>query len=176
MRMTNATLPPRGRKRNAKSAAPQIYQMRTRILSLLLIVAVPYVLSGCGSDANSQNPEDAAEETAPAVPVEAVIATRGSISAFFSGTATLEAEEEAVVVAKAGGIVKELFVEEGTYVEAGDPLAKLDDERLALDMARARVTLDKLRRESDRQREMFDKQLVSAEEYERAQDIFEAGY
>ena len=142
---------------------------------MLLLATAPLINGGCGSEANSQSPEtEEQEERLPAVPVEAAVATRGSISAFFSGTATLEAEEEAFVVAKAGGIVEQIFVEEGSYVDAGTPLAKLDDQRLALDMERARVTLEQLEREAARQKEMFEKQLVSAEEYEAVRSNYDA--
>lgn len=156
-------------------ATPHTTTMRVSLALMLLIAWAPSILlTGCGGNANSQGSEPEPEASVPAVPVEAALASRGQISAFFSGTATLEAEQEAFVVAKAGGIVEEIFVEEGSAVEAGTPLAKLDDERLALDMERARVTLERMQRESERQKEMFDKQLVSAEEYESVRSEYEA--
>ncbi|MEM9663472.1 MAG: efflux RND transporter periplasmic adaptor subunit [Bacteroidota bacterium] len=98
----------------------------------------------------------------------------GAESAFYSGTAYIEAEAEATVVAKATGIVTGLFVEEGQYVEQGTPLAKLDDERIALEVARAEVALGKLQRDLERNEGLHDKQLISTEEFERIRSDYEA--
>ena len=114
------------------------------------------------------------EEKKPSVPVEVASVIRGDISAYLAGTATLEAEGEAVVVAKTGGIVENLFVEEGAYVEAGQKLVQLDDERLSLELERAEASLQKLQREFERNEELHAKQLVSTEEFERVRSEFEA--
>jgi membrane fusion protein (multidrug efflux system) len=129
--------------------------------------------SGCGNDAKSMDAENK-EDARPAVPVEVASATTGDISAYLVGTATLEAEDEAVVVSKSGGIVAQILVEEGTYVESGQKLAQLDDERLALELERAEASLQKLAREFERNEDLHDKQLVSTEEYERVRSEYEA--
>ncbi|NND72186.1 MAG: efflux RND transporter periplasmic adaptor subunit [Rhodothermales bacterium] len=139
------------------------------LFSSLLMVSI--VQTGCNSDAQSKETEE--PEEVASVPVEATRVSTGDISAFFTGTASLEAENEAVVVAKAGGIVEQIFVEEGSYVERGAALAKLDDERLLLDLARDRSMLQKAERELSRQKEFFDKQLISTEEYERFRTDYE---
>ncbi len=128
---------------------------------------------GCGSDASSMDmPEN--EEEVSAVPVEVAEVTRGDISAHLVGTATLEAVEEATVVAKSGGIVQEILTEEGQFVRKGQKLAQLDDDRLALELTRAEASLQKLQREFERNEELHAKQLVSTEEYERVRSEFEA--
>jgi membrane fusion protein (multidrug efflux system) len=137
---------------------------------LLLVLAVG--LSGCSSDAQSKD-ADAPEETEPAVPVEAAMVTVGEASAFFSGTASLEAEEEATVVARVGGVVEQILVEEGTPVQAGQALAQLDDERLRLEVDRANVELAKRERVYERTQKMYEKQLVSAEQFEQIKSDYE---
>jgi membrane fusion protein (multidrug efflux system) len=144
----------------------------TLVLGLSLLTAGSLFEMGC-NDAHSENPTEQAEEP-PSIPVEAAPVTTGDISAFFVGTATLETEGEAVVVAKAGGIVKAVLVEEGMYVKAGQPLAHLDDERLALEAARAEARLKKSRRDFERKTELHEKKLISAEEYERVKSEYEA--
>ena len=143
----------------------------TSFLFVAGLISLSVMQTACNNDAQSKEPEESNEVTA--VPVEASAVSSGDISAFFTGTASLEAENEAVVVAKAGGIVEQIFVEEGSYVEAGTPLAKLDDERLLLDLARDKSMLQKAERELARQKEFFDKQLISTEEYERFRTDFE---
>lgn len=133
------------------------------VLFVALIALAASQLS-CGNDAQSKVPPDSEGETT--IPVEAAIVETGSIEAVFTGTASLEAEEEASVVARAGGVVKTLFVEEGMFVESGQPLAQLDDERLALELERAEVTLSKLNMDFERHRELYDKKLIAPGEFE----------
>ncbi|MEZ4698917.1 MAG: efflux RND transporter periplasmic adaptor subunit [Rhodothermales bacterium] len=141
--------------------------------SLLLMAFVLTASSGCSGEAQSKAPEDEKEEET-SIPVEAVTASMGPISAYYTGTASLEAEEEASVATKAGGVVTQLFVEEGQYVKAGQALAQLDGERLALELARSEVNLNKLKREHERNTGLYEKQLISVEEYERIRSDFEA--
>lgn len=138
-----------------------------------ILVIASFSQAGCGNDARSMDSEGEDEEKT-AVPVEVSMVIRGDISAHLVGTATLEAEDEATVVAKSGGIVAELFVEEGGYVRAGQKLAQLDDDRLSLELERAEASLQKLQREYARNEELHEMQLVSTEEYERVRSEYEA--
>ena len=139
----------------------------------LLLFGFAIYQTGC-SNAESKPPEEEeAEEETPSVPVEAASVTTGDISAFFSGTASLEAEEEASVATKTAGLVTKIFVEEGDYVREGQALAKLDGERLALELARTEVNLNKLQREHERNEDLYEKQLISIEEYERVKSEYE---
>ncbi|NNE45463.1 MAG: efflux RND transporter periplasmic adaptor subunit [Rhodothermales bacterium] len=142
------------------------------LLTLLLVIAATTQL-GCGNDAKSMD-ADEDKDSRPAVPVEVAAVVSGDISAYLVGTATLEAEEQAMVVSKSGGIVEQIFAEEGNYVKAGQKLAQLDDERLALEVDRAEASLQKLAREFERNEELYEKQLVSSEEYERVRSEYEA--
>ena len=146
-------------------------QSLSRLAYLVLLLLFATYQLGC-SNAQSKTPEEE-EEEAPPVPVEAAFVETGSISAFFTGTASLEAEEEASVATKANGVVTKIFVEEGDFVREGQALAKLDGERLALELARTEVSLEKLKREYERNEELFKKQLISVEEYERVKSEYD---
>lgn len=136
------------------------------LLSALLAVGLVMGLSGCGKGGDAQAATDKeAEEVA--VPVEIATAYSGPVSAYYSGTTTLEAERDAEVVAKVGGVIEKLLVEEGQRVKAGQVLAKIDDARLKLEVARAEANLAKLEQEYRRNKQLYEKQLVSADAYER---------
>jgi len=130
--------------------------------------------SSCSSETQSKNVSDTDKDSTAAIPVEISEAKVGDISAYYSSTATLEAEEEAKVVSKVRGIVEKLHVEEGDYVEAGDVLAQLDDEQLQLEAQRAKATMDRLQNELNRKEELFNKNLISAQEFENAKYEFQA--
>jgi membrane fusion protein (multidrug efflux system) len=64
-------------------------------------------------------------------------------------------------------------VEEGTFVQAGQPLLQLDDERLRLERERTAVELAKVERIYERSQAVYDKGLISAEEFERIRSDYE---
>lgn len=126
----------------------------------------------CGSESKSKNVSD--KDSTAAIPVEVAKASNGDISAYYSSTATLEAQDEAMVVSKVRGIVKQLYVEEGDFVDANDVLAELEDEQLELEAQRAKATMDRLLNELNRKEELFNKNLISAQEFENAKYEYEA--
>jgi multidrug efflux pump subunit AcrA (membrane-fusion protein) len=80
--------------------------------------------------------EDVVEETVFAIPVETQNIRMGDITSTYDTTAILEAREEAFVVARASGIIEEIFVEEGDFVEKGQVLAQLDKRRYELNLSK----------------------------------------
>lgn len=137
-----------------------------------LILSVALFISSCGTEMQSKNVDD--KDSTSAIPVEVAYAGNGEISAYYSSTATLEADEEARVVAKVRGVVKELRVEEGDFVNAGEILAQLEDEQLEIEAQRAKATMDRLYNEFRRNAELYEKNLISAEQYENAKFEYEA--
>jgi membrane fusion protein (multidrug efflux system) len=100
------------------------------------------------------------------VPVEVQALRRAPMVAFYSGTAPIEADEEAEVVAKVGGEVRQILVEEGDTVSAGQVLARLDGDRLRLELAQTEANLRKLERDYARQQDLAAKGLVAKGAFE----------
>ena len=138
-----------------------------------MVISVAILSASCSSETQSKDAEGDADSTA-AIPVETAMAMRGPISAYYSTTATLEAEEEAMVVAKVQGIVKDLNVEEGNYVKAGQVMADLEDEQLAIEASRSKATMDRLYNEFQRNKELYNRKLISAEQFENSKFEYES--
>jgi len=126
----------------------------------------------CSSESQSKDVGD--KDSTAAIPVEMASAQRGSISAYYSTTATLEAEEEAMVVAKVRGVINKLNVEEGDYIRSGEVMAQLEDEQLEIEATRAKATMDRLYNDYKRNQELFNKQLISAEQFENSKFEYES--
>lgn len=144
-----------------------------RIPSLALVGLLAVALTGCGNG-EAKVTEDEKDESQPAIPVEAALVQQGSVTAFYSTTATLEADREARVVPRLSGNIMELYAEEGDHVTEGQPLARIDNARYRLELARAQASLRRLEQDFNRNREMFERQLISSETFERAKFEFEA--
>ncbi|MCA1798693.1 MAG: efflux RND transporter periplasmic adaptor subunit [Xanthomonadaceae bacterium] len=143
----------------------------TRISLILLLALVAGGLAACG---NGQAKVPDEKDEPPAIPVEVAAVSVGTITAFYSTTATLEAEREARVVPRLGGRIVELLVEEGDPVEAGQALARIDNERYQLELSRAEATLRRLEQDFNRSREMYARNLISSEAFERAKFDYDA--
>jgi membrane fusion protein (multidrug efflux system) len=142
------------------------------ILVMSLVGALAVLNYSCSSETQSKDVED--KDSTAAIPVEMASAQRGSISAYYSTTATLEAEEEAMVVAKVRGVVQQLNVEEGDFVQKGDIMARMEDEQLEIEASRAKATMDRLYNDYQRNKELFDRKLISAEQYENSKFEYES--
>jgi len=102
------------------------------------------------------------------IPVEISLVSSGDISTYFTGTATIEAEEETDVVARVGGVVRELMVEEGDYVDRNDILARLDDEEFRVRLNQAGASLNRMKVLYERNLELHRKGLISTEEFQQS--------
>ena len=134
------------------------------ILFTITLVVLFLFLYSCNGNAESKTTK---ENEVVAVPVEIGNVEVGNVAAVFSGTANLEAEGEATVVAKVSGVVRKIYVEEGMNVKEGQILAKLDDEQLIFRLNQARADLNKLKNEFKRSEELFAKNLISADAFDK---------
>ncbi|MGX5913813.1 efflux RND transporter periplasmic adaptor subunit [Aliidiomarina sp. Khilg15.8] len=142
--------------------------MRYPFVALLSALTLTAALSGCqNADAGNAVTEESKSE--PAIPVEVVTADRATLHASFSTTTMLEALEEADVIARVGGIVEEIMVEEGDFVNQGDVLARIEEERFAMAVQQVKAELRGVQQELQRMQEMAKKQMASADAVERLQ-------
>ncbi len=132
---------------------------------IVLVILAFLIIYGCRGQGPANNKSE--KEEGPPIPVEVTEVIKGSVSANYSGTATLEAEGEALVVAKVSGVVEKIFVEEGDSVKAGQVLAKLEDEEFIHRLAQVESKLEELDNEFQRNKELFKNKLISAEAYDR---------
>lgn len=139
--------------------------MRYTVSAAILAVMLGLSVTGC-RDSGASPKKDAAKAQEASIPVEIARPARRELLATYSGTATLEAEADADVVAKVQGEVQRLLVEEGDQVRAGEVLAVLDGRQLRLEVAQARAELAKLERDYRRQIELNERGLVAAGAFE----------
>lgn len=127
-----------------------------------------FLLGGCDLG------KDEKEEEAPPIPVETSLPSRGDVVAVYSGTAPIEAFAEADVIAKVGGEVREVLAEEGDDVKEGQILARLDGDRLRLELNESQARLRKLQRDFERNRNLKERGLISEGDFEKIQYELEA--
>ena len=136
--------------------------MKTREILVLSLFSLSLIACDGGKKS-----EDEKKKEEPPIPVETALVITGPIEASYRGTATLEAQDEATVVAKTSGIVEKVFFEEGQKVTAGQTLAKLETDRLRLEAGRAKSNLEKLESDFNRNKSVYQRNLISREAFDR---------
>ncbi|MCH8538563.1 MAG: efflux RND transporter periplasmic adaptor subunit [Alkalimonas sp.] len=135
-----------------------------KFLIIAATLSSALVLSGCNQAQSS--PSTTSSESI-AIPVEVALTRHGEISSSYRTTTTLTARAETEVISRTNGIVQRILVEEGDQVAAGQLLAVLDNERQQYMLAKEQAELSRLSGEWQRMQEMYQRQLVSTEVYEK---------
>ncbi len=136
--------------------------------SIIFLLALAASLTGCGVGEASVSDMDEIRAATPG-PVEVAHPFRADIYATYSATATIISDNDAPVVARVSGEVMELLVEEGQYVKEGQVLARLDAERLRLEMLAARASLKQARAEYERNVDLSERGLISESMFDSLQ-------
>lgn len=98
-----------------------------RITAALMIASMALLLPGCGSGDDQ-------------IKVKTAAAEKGQIEAVYTITGALVPAQTAKISAQMMGKVKEVNVEEGDTVTAGQVLARLDDSQLSAQLNQAQAT------------------------------------
>ncbi len=132
-----------------------------KISSIAGIVAVVLALAACSSK----------QETT----YETAIVERGNISTSVTATGTIEPVTSVEVGTQVSGIVSHIYVDYNSVVTAGQIIAELDKTNLIseLETSRANLTsaesnLQYQKANYDRYKQLYDKGLISANDYEQA--------
>ena len=123
---------------------------------------------GAGRPGGPGGPPGGAQAfSARATPVSARVVEAGDLEVTLRASTNLQARERIDLVPKQAGVVMSILVEEGDRVQAGQELARLDDEewRLQAEQSAARATA--AGEAANRARRLQEMALVSEQEVER---------
>ena len=104
--------------------------------------------------------------------VEPTTVKMGSVARELVTHGTLESEAMADITPEAGGVVREIRVEEGDSVRRGAVLAVLANPSLEAGSARARVELSQSQRRFDQSRTLHERGAISDSEFQEAKDAY----
>jgi RND family efflux transporter MFP subunit len=113
------------------------------------------------------------DSQADVIPVEVTVIKRGLISDFILLSTNLETEKMASVYSRVQGLVNSILVEEGDYVKKGQVLMTLEADEYVLAEEKARLNYLNQKSDFDRMEAMFQQNLLSKEEFQRAKFTLE---
>jgi len=103
-----------------------------------------------------------------AVPVQIVMPKRGDISSFLLFSSNIDTEKAADIYPMTTGIIKRILFEEGDEVKKDAILAELDDREASINEQKAHIKFKQLKSEFERKSDLFEKQLISKETFDKA--------
>jgi len=104
----------------------------SNILSGMVLISIIIITLSC-SDQNAEG----GQFSMPPMPVEAANVIEQKMSDKFKAVGTIEAIEEVTIVSEIDGMIIEIPFEEGSYVQRGQIITKLDDAQLGAELLRA---------------------------------------
>ncbi|MEN8154338.1 MAG: efflux RND transporter periplasmic adaptor subunit [Acidobacteriota bacterium] len=119
-----------------------------------------------GKKNGKKDGKDKDEET-DTIPVSVKSPERGDINSFLLFSSNIDSEKLADIYPLSSGIVEKINFDEGDRVKKGSILAVLDDRDATINEKRAKISYLQQDAEFKRQKEIYEKELVSREEYER---------
>jgi RND family efflux transporter MFP subunit len=124
------------------------------------------LVAGCGtgSEANGATPAaDTVEATTRVVDVETVVLEPRAFVEYVTVTGDVRADREVVVAAEEAGVIREIFVERGARMNAGQPIARIDDTVLRAQFEQARAEAQLARETWERQRRLWEEDSIGSE-------------
>lgn len=116
--------------------------MRTKlIVALVMGIIVAVVLFMRGEDTHNSETVPGAVEQAKIFPVEVARGVFEDVEHTLEAVGSFFPEDEVTVGCEVDGIIKKLFVDEGSPVTKGDLLLEIDDEKLRLEVEESEAML-----------------------------------
>ena len=135
--------------------------MNTYIGAAVLVAAAG--AAGCrGGEAQESAAQDAAE-TRRVVNVEVVTVEPRAFTEYIAVTGVLEAERDVAVAAEESGVIRELYVDKGARVQAGQAIARIDDRVLRAPHDQAQSEAELAQETYDRQRRLWEEERIGTE-------------
>lgn len=138
------------------------------VVLLLALVAIlaPRIFSSSSRGTTSTPAEQAAATEPPRTAVTVHTVQPQVLTEQLSTTGTLRANEQVELTTEIAGKVASIRFREGSRVAAGDVVLELDAAELSAQRERAAHRVDLARRREERQRELLEDGLLSAQEYD----------
>ncbi len=144
-----------------------------RTARIILILVILIAVGGLSAFVYIKN-QDSSEEETPSVAVE-----RGDIVDRALAVGTIEPRVEVSVKSQFSGVAKRQFADVGDFVQAGAPLLEIQPTPTPQELVDAErqiemreIEVRNLESEFKRQKQLHDKQLVSTQDFERAERAY----
>jgi membrane fusion protein (multidrug efflux system) len=144
---------------------------------ILLIAATAFLLSPLLQPLNADDSPDKSDDPAkkqPKTPVHATVATPEALTNTLEVTGTVIPEQQVALKTEASGRITALPLEEGSEVQKGDLLLKINSAELQAELKQAQQQKQLLKQRLDRKAKLLEQKGISQESYDETKTEFES--
>ncbi len=127
---------------------------------LASLLFVPFLLWGCGGEGDAAAAEEAYTRV---LNVEVTQVALEDFTETIRLTGTVQADKDVVVSAEESGVIREIMVDKGRWVDAGQPMFRMDSDLLSSQVDQARAMADLARETWDRRKRLYEVDQVGSE-------------
>src|SRR5690606_10167458 len=123
-------------------------------------------LAGCGGGAQAgeaSTPAQPGAEVGRRITVEVEALAPTPFTDYVRLTGTVEADRDVTVAAEESGVIRELYIEKGARVAAGQAIVKIDDRVLAAQAEQAAAEAALAKETWERQRRLWEEERIGTE-------------
>ncbi len=144
---------------------------RSQIIAAVIVVAISFfvVFKLAGNKKQFQEDVAFAQQKIESIPVTVQKAEKGVLSENVIATGTLEASEILTVLSETQGKIIKIYKEKGDRVNAGDVIAKVDDEVIAANLLTAEANYEQFQKDVERLARLAEQNAVTKRDLEQAQ-------
>ena len=160
---------------------PQPQKSRARLLAGAVVIVVVIALLVFFVQRSAKKTDDTAQQSQrQPIPVELATVQTMDMERTIRGLGTLQARSEVTLRPEVAGRIESRHFREGSLVQAGDTLFKIDDEKLRLQynarqaaVRATRAALQDARQSFERQQQLRERGVASQDELDRARTALE---
>lgn len=137
--------------------------------NILLMIVMVLLLSACSGGKKEQQAENQVRPTD--VTVTKVVLS--NIDDFYTVPGIVEAWDDITVPSETSGPVTWIGKEEGSFIEKGEPILKINTDNLQANLNSAKLQLEDDKKEFLRQKNLFNQKSVSQKQYDTAKKTYD---
>ncbi len=136
----------------------------SRSAAMLAALSLTVALAGCGTAAaDAMDDASAGEAIVRVINVETSTVSTNEFVEDIRLTAAVMANQDVSVAAQESGVIRELFVDKGARVSAGDAIARIDDKLLSAQVDQARAQAELATQTWQRRKRLWEEDQVGSE-------------
>ena len=158
--------------------------MRSKSFYISVLLGLALAGSGCGGDDGGGQASAAqggrpggpggGRPQLPAVTVAVTPVIQGDIASRYTASGVLEAEKEAMILARVNGVIEDIPAEEGDFVKTGQVLLTIGDREFQYRLQQAQAELEATKAKFERGKKLVTDNLMSSEAFDDLKQAYES--
>jgi RND family efflux transporter MFP subunit len=136
-----------------------------KVKSTLFILIAFGLLQSCS---NSNGKNESASPATEVVPVRVIHIAQEEVQPVIQTSGLFTTDDETYLAFKTGGIIEKMFVKEGDAIKKGQLLATLNLTEIEAQVAQARLSYEKARRDFSRVENLYKDSVATLEQFQNA--------